>query len=164
MTKGIVYDTAPNTTQPLQPSLLKDYDANQTSGFFETIFMVPVGEALKTKKDQLLNTSTGPEVQQNTPNSLSSIIDPRKGNTNPTIEKMMNNTTGSGNPYASGGGDPYGLIYYTRGACRDTSLGGNDALNCYWQYNENDDIAHPYTALDLEDTTTRGSPHLYISM
>lgn len=28
----------------------------------------------------------------------------------------------------------------------DTSLGGNDAINCYWSYNEDDDIVHPQTA------------------
>lgn len=26
---------------------------------------------------------------------------------------------------------------------RDTSIGGNDAINCYYQFNENDDIIHP---------------------
>ena len=28
----------------------------------------------------------------------------------------------------------------------DTSLGGNDAINPYWSYNEDDDIVHPQTA------------------
>lgn len=26
---------------------------------------------------------------------------------------------------------------------RDTSIGGNDAINCYYQFNENDDLVHP---------------------
>lgn len=32
----------------------------------------------------------------------------------------------------------------------DTSLGGNDALNCYWSYNEDDDIVHPQTAFNRD--------------
>lgn len=32
----------------------------------------------------------------------------------------------------------------------DTSLGGNDALNCYWSYNEDDDIVHPQTAYNRD--------------
>ena len=31
---------------------------------------------------------------------------------------------------------------------RDTSLGGNNAINCYPQFHENDDIIYPFTALD----------------
>lgn len=32
----------------------------------------------------------------------------------------------------------------------DTSLGGNDAINCYWSYNEDDDIIHPQTAYNRD--------------
>lgn len=32
----------------------------------------------------------------------------------------------------------------------DTSLGGNDAINCYWSYNEDDDIVHPQTAYNRD--------------
>ena len=35
--------------------------------------------------------------------------------------------------------------YYTKGKCRDTSIGGNDAINCYPQFNETDDVSeHPF--------------------
>jgi hypothetical protein len=35
--------------------------------------------------------------------------------------------------------------YFTRGKCRDTSIGGNDAINCYPQFNETDDVSsHPF--------------------
>lgn len=30
---------------------------------------------------------------------------------------------------------------------RDTSVGGNDAVNCYYQFNENDDIVHPINSI-----------------
>ena len=32
----------------------------------------------------------------------------------------------------------------------DTSVGGNDAINCYWSYNEDDDIVHPQTAFNRD--------------
>jgi hypothetical protein len=38
----------------------------------------------------------------------------------------------------------------------DTSLGGNDALNCYWSYNEDDDIVHPQTAYNREEADNYG--------
>lgn len=34
---------------------------------------------------------------------------------------------------------------------RDTTLGGNEAINCYWQFNENDDIMADYTAIDEDN-------------
>lgn len=35
--------------------------------------------------------------------------------------------------------------FFSVGKCRDTSIGGNDAINCYPQFNETDDIAeHPF--------------------
>ena len=38
----------------------------------------------------------------------------------------------------------------------DTSLGGNDALNCYWSYNEDDDIVHPQTAYNRDHADNYG--------
>ena len=38
----------------------------------------------------------------------------------------------------------------------DTSLGGNDALNCYWSYNEDDDIVHPQTAFNRHLADNKG--------
>ena len=42
------------------------------------------------------------------------------------------------------GANEVGTIYYTKRLCRDTSLGGNDAINPYWQYCVDDDIAQPF--------------------
>lgn len=36
--------------------------------------------------------------------------------------------------------------------CRDSSLGGNDAVNCYPQFSRNDDIIHPITSLSPSNT------------
>lgn len=38
----------------------------------------------------------------------------------------------------------------------DTSLGGNDALNCYWSYSEDDDIIHPQTAYNRHLADNKG--------
>lgn len=48
-----------------------------------------------------------------------------------------------------GGEDSAIPVYYTRRKCRDTSLGGNDAINCYYQYNETDDPFHAFTRTDF---------------
>ena len=141
MHNGLVSSTAPNTTQPHQSNLLKDWEDNKSHGFFETVFMVKVGDAITTKKEQLLYRTSGPELKT-TSNSLGNVINPSEGGTIPQIETIASQPA------------TYGLIYYTRGLCRDTTLGGNDALNCYWQYNENDDIAHPFT-ITQGDTTKR---------
>jgi hypothetical protein len=42
-------------------------------------------------------------------------------------------------------------VYFTRGKCRDTSLGGNDAINPYYQFCENDDVPHPFTLINQGD-------------
>ena len=41
-----------------------------------------------------------------------------------------------------------------------TELGGNDAINCYWSFNENDDIIYPNYAIDPE-TCKRGLGRVY---
>jgi len=44
-------------------------------------------------------------------------------------------------------------VYYTKRKCRDTSLGGNDAINCYYQFNELDDPSHPFLHTDFGDSS-----------
>ena len=51
-------------------------------------------------------------------------------------------------------GDQWNALpsYFSRGKCRDTSIGGNDAINCYQQFCENDDIAeHPFLKTNPSD-------------
>ena len=38
----------------------------------------------------------------------------------------------------------------------DSSLGGNDAINCYWQFCENDDVIHPLTSKNTQLTEGMG--------
>ena len=40
---------------------------------------------------------------------------------------------------------------------RDTQLGGNDAVNCYYQFNENDDIIHDINRVNSTNTGGMGS-------
>ena len=46
------------------------------------------------------------------------------------------------------GEPPIPTMYLTKPKRRDTSLGGNDAVNCYPQAHEDDDLVHPIHALD----------------
>ena len=43
-------------------------------------------------------------------------------------------------------------VYFSQKKCRDTSLGGNDAINCYYSYNENDDIIPHMLKTDFGDS------------
>ena len=45
---------------------------------------------------------------------------------------------------------------FTRLNCGDTSLGGNDAINCYPQFGEDDDIVHPMTASSVTTSIDGG--------
>ena len=44
----------------------------------------------------------------------------------------------------------------------DTTVGGNDAVNCHWQFCRNDDIVHP--AFALKNTKTQGLGRVYNEM
>lgn len=50
-------------------------------------------------------------------------------------------------------------VYFSHRKCRDTSLGGNDAINCYYQYNETDDPPHPFTMSETQTSTGMGRVH-----
>lgn len=49
--------------------------------------------------------------------------------------------------------------HYMRPNQSDTSVGGNDAINCYWQFCENDDIIHPFTSLNGRIDAGMGRVH-----
>lgn len=40
-------------------------------------------------------------------------------------------------------------VFFSKKVCRDTSLGGNDAVNCYYAFNEDDDLVSPFTQTDF---------------
>lgn len=47
-------------------------------------------------------------------------------------------------------GLPTDTDYLSRPYFRDTRLGANDAINCIWQFNRDDDIVHPNTMSDSQ--------------
>ena len=57
---------------------------------------------------------------------------------------------------AGGGSDDPLPIYYSKRKCRDTSLGGNDAINPLPQFCVDDDIAHDHYSSELESTVSMG--------
>ena len=105
----------------------------KNQSFFNSVFMVGAGKYYQTTADIIKDMVTGPENGPSTGSNFMNL-DPFTGKPSTPIETMMNHPVN------------YGFMYYTKGLCRDTTLGGNDAINCYWQYNENDDLAHPYTS------------------
>ncbi|MBQ5473380.1 MAG: hypothetical protein IIT65_01500 [Lachnospiraceae bacterium] len=117
-----MYPYPGNTSQPLN----KDdnalfYSVQETKdGFHYTPFGLTIGDAFKSYNEALLYGARDP-------------INNAKTGLTQAEEKIL-----------SASGNQYGTIYYTHGLCRDTSLGGNDALNCYYGYNRDDDIAHPF--------------------
>lgn len=59
----------------------------------------------------------------------------------PNVKKILNSSPGEDSPLP---------IYFSKRKCRDTSLGGNDAINPLPQFSVDDDISHPlyYEKLD----------------
>lgn len=47
---------------------------------------------------------------------------------------------------------------YTRFSQSDTSVGGNDVINPYWQFNDDDDIIHPLNSVGMPDEDTGEAP------
>ena len=118
-----MYPYPGDTSQPLNKNDNKlFYDTQETKvGLHYTPFGLTIGEAFQTYQEALLYGAEDP------------INNDKTGLTQAELKILGNEM-----------GQKYGLIYYTNGLCRDTSLGGNDALNCYYGYNRDDDIAHPF--------------------
>ena len=78
----------------------------------------------------------------------------------PAMIEILNNIGPSSSPEATL------PIYYTKGKCRDTSIGGNDAINCYSQFNETDDVAeHPFLVVNGQGNTEHsGMGRVYSEM
>lgn len=65
----------------------------------------------------------------------------------PVMKKLLSSVDDSG------GLSP---TYFTKMKCRDTSMGGNDAINCLWQFNEEDDVVHPFHYAHINGTVGMG--------
>lgn len=93
-------------------------------------FIVTLGDAYSTYKDALAQA----------------LKDEGSGSNQKSTPALDDNVRTVLNGDAAGDDGPT-PAYMSRRKCRDTSLGGNDAINCYPQYNEDDDIIHPFTSV-----------------
>lgn len=109
----------------------------ETSAFVHATFMLSATTAYATyeaaiaeiEKDEAFGTSTSPQLSSQMTQLLAEL----------------------GND-----ANQVGTLYYTRRLCRDTSLGGNDVINPYWQYCVDDDISHPFTQVNISGTIAMG--------
>lgn len=71
---------------------------------------------------------------------------------NPSLSSDMSTIVSS----IGSGDSSYLPSFYAYRNCRDTTLGGNDAINCYYQFNEHDDVPHPFTYADSAGVSREG--------
>lgn len=124
--------SSPNTTKRTPD------DGNWIHG----CFVVKVGTDFKSYKAILEYTLQDETYQGGT--KTKPVLDP-------AVKKLLSDssTEGYGNNYT-----PL-PVYYTKRKCRDSSLGGNDAINPLPQFSLDDDIAHPMY-IDKIGTTGMG--------
>ena len=116
-----------------------------TGSFVKNIFTVQLSTALNPNGDfasyaQIIGYNTQTDLPQNPPVANMSPNNPVM---DPAIAAILGDV-----------GDQWQATptYFTKGKCRDTSIGGNDAVNCYQQFCENDDIAeHPFLSTNPGD-------------
>lgn len=111
-----------------------------TSSFVKNIFTVQLTSPANTVNGDY--TSYAASIGFATQNDDPAI--PNSSPTNPILDSTMSSIL-------SDIGDQWNALpsYFTKGKCRDTSLGGNDAINCYPQFNETDDVSeHPFLSTE----------------
>ena len=117
-----------------------------TAGFVQNIFTVRLAPEFSGTPSGDFSTYAqiiGYNTQNDDPSDKNTS--PNRPGHDPTITRILTdiNNEWSASPQ-----------YFSKGKCRDTSLGGNDAINCYSQFNETDDVAeHPFLV-----TTAGGTP------
>lgn len=138
---SFTYQRSPNTSQNPGKNDPLGLDAVNAKSFFQGIFMVSVGDAFTNAQEKLEFDAVYPESGPGG-NGTSMKLNPAQGG---TPNKVL--TSFAEDPIK------YGLLYYPGGLCRDTTLGGNDALNCYYQYNYRDDVSVPFTTTQKVKTS-----------
>ena len=115
-----------------------------TAGFVQTVFTVRLTPNLNDADANGDFTSYAHILGYS---NMTDTNDPVGGNTAPgasitniipdsVIKKILTNNGNNG---------AVPEYFFAKGKCRDTSIGGNDAINCYPQFCENDDICdHPF--------------------
>ncbi len=108
---------------------------NDNGNWVHSTFIVSLGESYDTylaqvthqSMDETFGTVAGPAID-------------------PTIQSVLSQV-GDNQPTP---------VYFTTRKCRDTSLGGNDAINPYYQYNETDDVMHPFHYANAQGSVGMG--------
>lgn len=110
----------------MQTGVYKD-----TNNFLKSTFVVRMGEPFENYKEMVEYALTD--------SLFGSVEEP---SLSPQIQEILSQSD------ASTGATP---LFMSRKICRDTSLGGNDAINCYYQYCENDDVLYPLFKTEYGD-------------
>jgi len=116
--------------------------AFDTDNFLKAIFTVRLATSEKAPMGDFRSyaDSIGYGTMNDGPDSPGSL--PHSPTQDPVIAQILANI----------GDDAPTPVYFSKGKCRDTSIGGNDAINCYPQFNETDDVAeHPFLSTDPSD-------------
>jgi hypothetical protein len=123
---------------------------DNTTGFIQTIFTVQLKPSFQGSDANgdfsswagimgYSNMTDHPDVPGA---SITNIIP------EPIIQQILQNQNGGSNQAVP-------AYFFSQGKCRDTSLGGNDAINCYPQFNETDDVAeHPFLSTNVNDPSS----------
>ena len=115
---------------------------SDTSQWVHSTFMVSMSESYTTYEEMLKHVLTD---EQN-----GTVVSPQMTSANKEMLSKIAKSQGTDD------GSSMMPYFYSLRRCRDTSLGGNDAINPYWQYCENDDIAHPFHISDKDSTVKMG--------
>lgn len=127
--------------------------SNGLAGFVQTVFTVKLSPGLDGS-DEYGDFSTYSDII-----GFSAMTDSSNGGSptlpvnDPQIQAILTQSNKAVPDY-----------FFSKGKCRDTSLGGNDAFNCYPQFNETDDVAeHPFLSIDQNDPQS-GMGRVYSEM
>lgn len=102
-----------------------DNFTDDASGFVHSTFMASLGDDFTSFVDVIKSFSTD--------EAYGSVASP--GMSADMVE-IISKKPGEDSPLPA---------FYSMRNCRDTTIGGNDAVNSYYQYNEHDDLMHPFT-------------------
>ena len=133
------------------------------AGFLQNVFLVKLTPSAETNADGDITNHVN-VLRYNSMNDLP--VDPNTGSLALGEPGVPNLDTAMKNIFESIGSENSALpLYFTKGKCRDTSIGGNDAVNCYPQFNETDDVSeHPFLSISGENKERSGMGRVYSEM
>lgn len=131
-----------NTSSTPSRTILKDND----DSWYKIPYQISFGGNFKRVTDDLLFRTQ----------NLNGV------NNNTTGVQHPNNTTSSYVSEVFGlDGSSETLAMLNKAFCQDTRVGGNDAINCLWQFNRDDDILHDVFVSSTKDGMPIGLSRVY---